>query len=404
VTERESTLAEPVAPTYITDSAPGRDEARSEELIPFQRPAPARLSELSDELAAIEASRIFSNFGPVNTLFEQAITTEMFGGGGHCVTMCNATIGLLLALRQAIEGMPSSRRYALMPSFTFAATAHSALAVGLIPLLSDIDPETWLACPDSEARLLHRYGEQVAVIVGCTTFGNPIDLARYRALASTWGAALVVDAAAALGTTDLDGRQFGCGAPEPIVFSMHVTKPFATLEGSVIYANDPGRIAGLRAMANFGFETPRSASLPGLNAKLSEVNALMALTKLEAFQAVVDNRYARDCEYRALLPEFGWQRMRSPRNAPTFGAALAPKALAHRRDDIRQAMLRDGVQTGAYFDPHLARQPYFADRCEADDLPVCDDVARRMISLPMFDTLSAAQVERVARVLRSAVR
>jgi len=362
------------------------------------------LTDLTDELAAIEASRIFSNFGPVNTRFEREITAEMFGGAGHCTTMCNATIGLLLVLRQAIEGMPAARRYALMPSFTFAATAHAALAVGLTPLLSDIDPETWLACPDSEARLLQRFGEQVAVIVGCTTFGNPIDLARYRTLAATHGAALVVDAAAALGSTDLDGRQFGCGAREPIVFSLHVTKPFATLEGSVIYADDPERIAELRAMANFGFEAPRSASIAGLNAKLSEVNALMALAKLRGFAAVVEHRYARELEYRALLPDFGWQRMRSLRNAPTFGAALVPPSKAHARDDIRQAMLREGVQTGAYFDPHLIRQPYFAQRCEADDLPVCDDVARRMISLPMFDTLSAVQVERVANVLRAAAR
>jgi dTDP-4-amino-4,6-dideoxygalactose transaminase len=340
----------------------------------------------------------------VNTRFEQAITAKMFGGGGHCVTMCNATIGLMLALRQAIEGMPSSRRYALMPSFTFAATAHAALAVGLTPLLSDIEPETWLACPHSEARLLARYGEQIAVIVGCTTFGNPIDLTRYRALAATCGAALVIDAAAALGSTDLDGRQFGCGAPEPIVFSMHVTKPFATLEGSVIYANDAARIAELRAMANFGFEKPRSASIAGLNAKLSEVNALMALEKLKTFPIVVETRYERDRDYRALLPEFDWQRMRSLRNAPTFGAVLVPPSKAHARDDIRQTMLREGVQTAAYFDPHLARQPYFAGRCQADDLPVCDDVARRMISLPMFDALSAVQVKRVATVLRNATR
>jgi dTDP-4-amino-4,6-dideoxygalactose transaminase len=400
--EREATRAETIWSSYTTESHLGRAAEAAQDIIPFLQPAPARLSELSDELAAIEASRIFSNFGPVNTRFESALIADMFDGDGHCVTMCNATIGLMLVLRQAIEGMPSSRRYALMPSFTFAATGHAALAVGLTPLLSDIDPETWLACPDSEARLLERYGEQVAVIVGCTTFGNPIDLARYRALAATCGAALVIDAAAALGSTDFDDQQFGYGSPEPIVFSMHATKPFATLEGCVIYSSDAERIVELRAMANFGFEKPRTASIPGLNAKLSEVTALMALEKLKAFPAIVANRYARECEYRALLPDFGWQRMRSLRNAPTFAAALAPRGLARARDDIRQTMLCEGVQTAAYFDPHLARQPYFSALCVADDLPISDDVARRMISLPMFDALTTVQVKRVADVLRQA--
>jgi dTDP-4-amino-4,6-dideoxygalactose transaminase len=399
---RDFTQAGQAPPVYTTERSLGRGGDGAHDIVPFQQPAPARLSQLGDELAAIEASRIFSNFGPVNTRFEGDLIAEMFGGDGHCVTMCNATIGLLLLLRQAIEGMPSTRRYALMPSFTFAATAHAALAVGLTPLLSDIDPETWLACPDSEARLLERYGEQIAVIIGCTTFGNPIDLARYRTLAASCGSALVVDSAAALGSTDLDGRQFGYGAPEPIVFSMHVTKPFATLEGCVIYSSDADRIAELKAMANFGFEKPRTASIAGLNAKLSEVNALMALEKLKAFPEIVANRYARDCEYRALLPDFTWQRMRSRRNAPTFGAVLVPQALADARNDIRQTMLAEGVQTAAYFDPHLARQSYFAEHCEADDLPVSDDVGCRMISLPMFDALSAGQVERVADVLRKA--
>ena len=73
----------------------------------------------------IESSNIFSNYGPVNTLFEQSITRELFAGNGACVSVCNATIGLMLAMRLSLGMKPDTRRkYALMPSFTFAAAAH----------------------------------------------------------------------------------------------------------------------------------------------------------------------------------------------------------------------------------------------------------------------------------------
>src|ERR1700710_1208113 len=125
------------------------------EKIPFLKPNPPKLSELLEQLADIEASNIFSNYGPVNTLLEASLTREFFGGRGACVTVCNATIGLMLAIRMAIGvARDKNRHYALMPSFTFAATAHAAIWAGLTPLLCDIEPDTWLASASAEKKLL----------------------------------------------------------------------------------------------------------------------------------------------------------------------------------------------------------------------------------------------------------
>ena len=88
--------------------------------IPLIKPSPPRLSEAAEQLRAIEERGIFSNFGPVNTAFEQDMLLRMFGGVGACMTVCNATIGLMLAIQQAIGSRPRQTRYALMPSFTFA--------------------------------------------------------------------------------------------------------------------------------------------------------------------------------------------------------------------------------------------------------------------------------------------
>ena len=156
--------------------------------IPLVRPAPPQLSLALAELKALEESGIFSNFGPVNTLFEQEMMARFFAGEGACVTVCNATIGLMLAIKDAVGEQPSGK-FALMPSFTFAAAAHAALWCGLTPLLCDIDPATWAADPAAEAEMLSRYAGQIAVVMPYATFGYRIDLDHYTKLAAELGRA-----------------------------------------------------------------------------------------------------------------------------------------------------------------------------------------------------------------------
>src|SRR5580698_7056728 len=143
--------------------------------IPLVRPAPPQLSLAVDELRSLEESGIFSNYGPVNTRFEEEMLERFFGGEGACVTVCNATIGLMLAIKEAV-GDVTPGQYALMPAFTFAAAAHAALWCGLTPLLCDINSKTWAADPDAELEMLTRHAGKIAVIVPYATFGYPIDV------------------------------------------------------------------------------------------------------------------------------------------------------------------------------------------------------------------------------------
>ena len=116
--------------------------------IPLVRPSPPQLSRAVMELQSLEESGIFSNYGPVNTRFEEDMLDRFFGGEGACTTVCNATIGLMVAIKEAIgeaAGVQPSGKFALMPCFTFAATAHAALWCGLTPLLCDIHPMNWAA-------------------------------------------------------------------------------------------------------------------------------------------------------------------------------------------------------------------------------------------------------------------
>lgn len=370
--------------------------------IPFLRPQPPRLSRLASKLTRIEDSGIYTNYGPVNTSFEAALTKRFFAGEGGCVTVNNATIGLMLSMAEAIGGRPSRRSYALMPSFTFAATAQAAIWAGLTPLFCDIEADTWLPCPRSEDALIERHGADIALIVPYATFGNNLDLDRYATLARR-GIPVVVDAAASLGSVNAAGRGFGAGFPFAVVYSMHATKTFATSEGGVIYAADADRIARLRKMGNFGFGAPRTATMLGLNSKLSEVSALIALERLRDFDVVVAHRARLAAAYRlALAPHFGFQTEIGRCLAYQFMPVLLPEAQVSQRAEIVSRLAQEGITIASYFSPHLAEQPYFAETCVAGHLPVTHSVSRRALSLPMSDSMTLEEVAAVCRALRVA--
>ena len=357
---------------------------------PLVDPNPPHLSAHPEILARIEASGVFSNNGPELQAFEAEATAKLFGGRGACLGVGNATLGLMLAIRQAIGREPQPGKFALIPAFTFAATAQAAEWAGLTPLLVDSDPDDWASSAAAEERLLEKYRGQVAVIVPYATFGNDIDLDRYAWLMRKYGVAVVVDAAASLGTIGEDGKGFGTDAPFPVVFSLHATKTFAVAEGGLIHCADASVIDDLRAMNNFGFQGARSATLPGMNAKMPEMIAAMARLKLAEIDAVADGRSAVEAAYRESLRDVTLQLARGERRAPQFMSALLPADLADRRDRVIALLAEDGIGCGTYFSPHLGQQPWIRDHGPATWTPVADDIARRIISLPISDRMTPA--------------
>lgn len=354
---------------------------------PLIAPQPPRLSEHGDALRRVEQSGIFSNNGPEVRGLESEVTSALFGGHGDSLAVANATLGLMIAIRDAAGTRHAPGALALMPSFTFAATAQAAIWAGLTPLICDIDPHHWSACAEAEQALLDRYGDRIAVVVPYATFGNAIDLDHYARLRARHGVGIVVDAAASLGTIDRSGKGFGATADFAIVHSMHATKTFSVAEGGLIHSGDAALIARLRSMVNFGFEGSRSATLPGINAKLPEILALMARMKLAEIEQVCANRAAIEAHYRTALREFTMQHVQGQRRASQFMPVLLPAALASARDAIIAALAAKGVGAGCYFSPHLAEQPLFRAQAVITPTPVADAISARIISLPITDAM-----------------
>ena len=366
---------------------------------PLIAPRPPRLSEHLDALRRVEASGVYSNNGPEVRAFEAEATERLFGGSGASLAVANATLGLMIAIRHAARGR---KGLALMPGLTFAATAQAAEWAGLTPLIADIDADDWSTDPEIEEQLLARYGDRIAVLLPYATFGNAIDLDRYAWLQRRYDVGVVIDAAASLGTIDDAGRGFGAGAPFITVFSMHATKTFAVAEGGLVHSSNPAVIQTLRAMTNFGFEAGRSATLPGINAKLPEVIAVMARAKLAEIDVVCDNRSAIEQAYRdALSDTFQLQKVTGRRRASQFMPVLLPEALAGQRASIVAALEAAGVGCGQYFSPHLAEQPWIREISLIEPTPVADAVGSRMLSLPITDTMAPADADVIADMVKA---
>ena len=196
-------------------------------------------------------------------------------------------------------------------------------------------------------------------------------------------------------------RGFGAGFAFPVVFSMHATKMFATAEGGVIHCGDRDLVELLRTMGNFGFGLPRSATMPGLNSKLSEIGALLALGRLGDFEAIVRHRDILADRYRQLLPDHVFQRMRGLRCACQFMPMLPPTDLEDCRDEIIAALGADGIGAAAYFSPHVAEQPFFRSRSVSDDLSVTGHLSRSILALPLWDEMTIRTVDAVCEALRA---
>ena len=144
--------------------------------------------------------------------------------------------------------------------------------------------------------------------------------------------------------------------------------------------------------------------MAGLNAKLSEVGALLALKKLEEFDAVIDHRARLAETYRAELPGWVFQTMVGSRHAYQFMPVLLPADCRVPRADIVARLATQGVGAAHYFSPHLAEQPCFRKLCASADLPVTDRIAARILSLPLSDEMTYDDVATVCSIARDCLR
>ena len=274
--------------------------------------------------------RVFSNFGPLAERFEGEVARGI-GGGRNAVACASATAGLLAVL-QALE---VRGRAVVLPALTFPATAQAVLAAGGAPVLCDVHPHTWELDPDS---LEDALGGDVAAVLHVRVFGGVQDISPVEKLAAARGVPLVVDAAACLGITGPAAARPGrAGMAE--VFSLHATKAAGIGEGGVIAA-DPAWAGAIRRCLNFGLDRFDVVS-EGVNGKLSEVAAAIALAMWDALPGQVAARQRLAAGFRGALEGAGPPWAPGSGSWPVF-PFLAPDE--HEAGAVLERARRAGVE------------------------------------------------------------
>jgi dTDP-4-amino-4,6-dideoxygalactose transaminase len=364
-------------------------------LIPFLRPNLVKKEKYLSYLSKIDHSRIYSNYGPLNSLFEKRVLHEYFQNEGALVTVNNATTGLMLAISQSKR---PKGRYALMPSFTFAATPLAAMWCGLEPYFIDIDPHSW--CMDETILLdtIKKLKDKVAVVIPYATFGTCLDLSLYHSLHKS-GIPVVVDAAPCFGTTSVDG-QFGKGFGGTVVFSFHATKSFGIGEGGMVYSGKKEGIEKIRQASNFGFSGQRVSTLQGMNGKLSEYAAAIGLATLDLFPDKIKIRqriydfYLKQFD-EAGLTRAGWTFQDSRGDiAHQFVPVLCPSRQNSKK--YVKKFLKNSVDCRTYFSPACHHHPSFKS-FRKTSLSVTEEIEKRILSLPLHEETTAQDVARVVR-------
>jgi dTDP-4-amino-4,6-dideoxygalactose transaminase len=358
--------------------------------IPFLRPNLVKQETLIPYLSEIESSRIYSNFGPLNSRFEQRVLDEYFDNLGAVTTVNNATIGLVLAISQSKR---PQGKYVLMPSFTFAATPLAAMWCGLEPFFVDIRSDDW--CMDEKilSEWLQILGDQVAAVMPYAAFGTNMDLDFYQQIHES-GVPVVVDAAASFGATE-SHNHFGKGFPGCVVFSFHATKSFGIGEGGLVYSANTELISKIRQAENFGFSTNRETTLPGLNGKFSEYTAAIALSTLDIFDQKIKARqqihtwYLEHLYQKDFLSK-GWAVQKAEGEIPyQFMPICCPEGQLN--GDIIHSLASQNIEARTYFSPPCHQHPLFIGYPHTP-LPITEKISSRIVSLPLWEEMTHQDV------------
>jgi dTDP-4-amino-4,6-dideoxygalactose transaminase len=361
---------------------------------------------VDDELVEAAAGAVRSGWwsmGPRVEEFERAFAE--FSGARHAFAVSSGTAALHLALVACGCG-PGDE--VILPSLNFVAAANSIAHTGATPVFCDIrgaddlnlDPDDLESAvtPRTKALLVLHYG------------GHPCDMARILEIARARGLAVIEDAAHAPGAT---WRGRACGTLGDIgCFSFFSNKNLAIGEGGAVVTDDDelaGRVRLLRShgMTTLTWDRHRGHAHTydvveqGFNYRLDELRAAIGLVQLRRLPAANLARAVHVARYRSLL--HGLEGVIMPfedgsENSSSNHLAIAILPPGTPRDAVREALRENGVQTSVHYPPIHSFSCY-EEAAASRPLPRTEDVAERLITLPLFPHMTEGQVDLVAAQL-----
>jgi dTDP-4-amino-4,6-dideoxygalactose transaminase len=359
------------------------------------RPTLPKLEDYQRKLERIWETRWLTNDGECHTQLRRALMDYL--GVEHLNLCCNGTIALLLALQAArINGGE-----VITTPFSFPATPHALYWNRVQPVFCDIDPIDFNLDPERIERLI---GPDTRAILPVHVFGNPCDVRAIQEIADRHGLTVIYDAAHMMGVT-LDGRsilEWG----DFSILSFHATKLFSTAEGGAVVSRSAPDCERIDYMKNFGIADEETVIGPGINGKMSELQAAFGLLQLEGVETEIASRKTLTQLYREKLADVPGITVQHDRpgvrhNYAYFPILVDAGAYGMHRDALWSALKQFNVVTRKYFHPLCSRYPSYASlpSAQPQNLPVAERVAASVLCLPLYGTLSASSVETIATII-----
>lgn len=359
------------------------------------RPFLPPLEEFIPYLEEIWSSKILTNCGPFHQKFENALCQHL--GVEHISLFANGTLALVTALQALrITGEVITTPY------SFVATSHSLLWNSIKPVFVDIDPNTLNLDP---VKIEAAITPQTTAIMPIHCYGHPCDIEAIQTIADYYNLKVIYDAAHAFGVEDTQGSILRHG--DLSVLSFHATKVFNTFEGGAIICPDIKTKVRIDQLKNFGHVGEVTVVAPGINGKMSEMNAAFGFLQLKYINQAIALRKKVDLKYRVRLNGIKGIRCLKDNDEKSANYAYFPILVEDdypiSRDDIYQKLKDNEIHPRRYFYPLISNFPMYRGLPSAkkSNLPVATEVSQKILCLPIFPDLELAIIDEIADIIKA---
>ena len=358
------------------------------------RPFLPPIEEFAAGLQEIWNTQWLTNNGPVLQRFTRQLS-HYFQTDNACL-LANGT----LALQIGLQGMGISGEVITTP-FTFVATTHALFWNKIRPVFVDIEPGYYTLDPEKVEAAITPW---TTAILAVHVFGYPANLHALADVARRHNLKLIYDAAHAFGV-EVGGRSiahFG----DMSMFSFHATKLYHCLEGGLLTFKDSGLKSTFNYLKNFGFKSQVEVVMPGTNAKMNEMQALMGIHVLKYLDEIVEKSRQIDALYRERLNTVPGIHIPPPfpedirYNYAYMPIEVDENEFGMSRDALYEKLKEYNIFTRRYFYPLICDFACYQNIPVADPLKTARGVAERILILPIYYDLEFEQVERVCEVVR----
>lgn len=332
--------------------------------------------------------------GPEVKQLEDKLAT--YAGAKHCITASSGTDTLLIAM-MALGIGPGDE--VITTPFTFVATGEMIALLGATPVFVDIDPKTYNIDP---ALIEAAITPKTKAIMPVSLYGQCADMDAINVIANKHRLPVIEDAAQSFGAT-YKGRK-SCALSTIGSTSFFPSKPLGGYgDGGALFTDDDDLAKAMREIRVHGQDRRYHHPRIGINGRFDTLQAAVLLAKMERFEWEVEQRQKIGADYTAMLAT-QCPSVQVPHIEPYNTSVYAQYSiLVSDRDVVAKRLNEMGIPTAVHYPVPLNKQPAYQSTCGGQATPVSDEVAGKVMSLPMGPDLSVVDQRRIIEALRQVV-